>query len=81
MFNKTFKADQLSGPPGLVGKPMSAEDGYANETVWYDPLAASPFVAKCQAPIAPDQPGHCLRTVYLGPGVAAVYTFDEDVLG
>jgi len=76
-----FKADQLTGPPGLIGKPMSAEEGYANETVWYDPLASAPFVAKCQAPITMDQPGHCLRSVYLGPGVAAVYTFDEDILG
>jgi hypothetical protein len=75
-----FQAEQLSGPPGLVGKPMSAVEGYANETVWYDPIAPKPFVAKCQTPIAQGQPGHCLRSVYLGPGVAAVYGFDDDVL-
>jgi len=75
-----FEAEQLTGPPGLIGKPMSATEGYANETVWYDPITASPFVAKCQTPIVEGQPGHCLRTVYLGPGMAAVYGFDDDVL-
>jgi hypothetical protein len=75
-----FQAAQLTGPPGLIGKPMSAAEGYANETVWYDPITASPFVAKCQTPIVKGQPGHCLRTVYLGPGMAAVYGFDDDVL-
>ena len=76
-----FKPDQLSGPPGLIGKPLLAEDGFESETVWYDPLNAAPFVAKCDAPIAPGQPGRCLRTVYLESGIAVIYTFDDDVLG
>jgi hypothetical protein len=75
-----FQPEQVSGPVGLVGKPMSATEGYGRETVWYDPLNSSPFVAKCQAPIAADQPGRCLRAVYLGPGVAAIYSFDDDLL-
>jgi hypothetical protein len=76
-----FMAQQLTGPVGLVGKPLSAADGYAGETVWYDPLASSPFVAKCDAPVAADQPGQCLRSVYLGSGIAAIYSFPDDVLG
>ena len=75
-----FMPEQLNGPPGLVGKPLKAEEGFENETVWYDPLASSPFVAKCQAPIVDGQPGHCLRSVYLGPGIAAVYGFDDELL-
>ncbi|MEP7240116.1 MAG: hypothetical protein ABI697_04450 [Devosia sp.] len=75
-----FQPAQLSGPVGLIGKPLEARDGYENETVWYDPINPSPFVAKCSAPIADGQPGRCLRTVYLGPGIAAVYGFDDDVL-
>jgi len=75
-----FMPEQLSGPAGLVGKPLSAVAGYEDETVWYDPLAASPFVAKCQAPIVVGAPARCLRSVYLGSGLAAVYGFDEDVL-
>lgn len=75
-----FGQQQLSGPPGLIGKPMATGDGYDSETVWYDPIAPSPFVAKCQAPIAAGQPGKCLRTVYLGSGIAAVYGFDDDIL-
>lgn len=75
-----FTADQLSGPPGLIGKPLQEQEGYEHETVWYDPINASPFVAKCAASIRPGAPGRCLRSVYLGPGIAAVYSFDEDVL-
>jgi hypothetical protein len=75
-----FMPEQLSGPPGLIGKPLVATAGYANETVWYDAISAAPFVAKCIAPVADGQPGRCIRTVYLGPGIAAIYSFNEDVL-
>ena len=75
-----FLPQQLTGPVGLIGKPMAPSDGYEGETVWYDPLTSSPFVAKCQAPIADGQAGKCLRTVYLGSGIAAVYGFDDDIL-
>lgn len=75
-----FLPEQLNGPPGLVGKPLRADEGYADETVWYDALSAAPFVAKCSKPIAPKGIGQCLRTVYLGPGIAAVYAFPEAVL-
>lgn len=75
-----FMPEQLSGPPGLIGKPLMAAEGYENETVWYDAISAAPFVAKCIAPVAEGQPGRCIRTVYLGPGIAAIYSFDEDVL-
>lgn len=75
-----FQPEQLSGPPGLIGKPLEPREGFANETVWYDALSAAPFVAKCNAPIAQGVQGQCLRTVYLGPGIAAVYAFDEDIL-
>jgi hypothetical protein len=75
-----FRPEQLSGPVGLVGKPMIPIEGYENETVWYDPIASSPFVAKCQSPLVHGQPGRCLRTVYLESGIAAVYRFDDDIL-
>ena len=75
-----FQQAQLSGPVGLIGKPLQAVDGFEGETVWYDPLTSSPFVAKCQAPIVEGAAGKCLRTVYLGSGIAAVYSFDDDVL-
>lgn len=75
-----FLDDQLTGPPGLVGKPLKPEEGYAGETVWYDPLSGDPFVAKCSQPIAANGTGQCLRMVYLGTGIAAVYAFPEPVL-
>ena len=75
-----FMPEQLNGAPGLIGKPLIAADGYSQETVWYDAISAAPFVAKCIAPVAEGQPGRCIRTVYLGPGIAAIYSFDDDVL-
>jgi hypothetical protein len=75
-----FLADEVSGPPGLVGKPLAGKDGFENETVWYDPLSADPFVAKCGAPVTADAEPRCLRTVYLGNSIAAVYAFGADVL-
>lgn len=81
VYLHAFTADQLTGPPGLIGKPLTSQEGYENETVWYDPINASPFVAKCAAPIADGAPARCLRVVYLGPGIAAIYGFDMDVLG
>lgn len=75
-----FLPDQLSGPVGLVGKPLRGDEGYAGEAVWYDALSAEPFVAKCSKPVATNDTGQCLRTVYLGPGIAAIYAFPEAVL-
>jgi hypothetical protein len=75
-----FLPDQLNGPPGLVGKPLKPTEGYAGETVWYDALSVDPFVAKCSAALSEKSGGQCLRTVYLGPGIAAIYAFPEAVL-
>ena len=75
-----FMPEQLDGPPGLVGKPLVATDGFAHETVWYDPLSPAPFAAKCMAAVTAGTAGRCLRTVLLAPGIAAVYAFDDDVL-
>lgn len=74
-----FQPAQLAGPPGLVGKPLAAADGFTGETVWYDPLSADPFVAKCSVPVAPGAGTRCLRTVRFG-NIAAVYAFDSELL-
>lgn len=75
-----FSDAERDGPVGLIGKPLSASEGYAGETVWYDPLSAQPFVAKCLDALTPDQPATCLRTVVVAKGLAAIYTFDAGVL-
>ena len=75
-----FRDTQKDGPIGLIGKPLRNTQGYDNETVWYDPLSIDPFVAKCQAPIAPGQPTECLRTIALDDNVAATYVFAAPVL-
>ena len=72
--------NELSGPPGLVGKPLYGTEGYEGETVWYDALSSDPFVTKCVAPADGRGPSRCLRTVALTAGIAAVYAFDSDVL-
>jgi len=76
-----FDSGQASGGPvGLVGKPLKPVDGYEGETVWYDALAADPFVAKCSKAVPMAEVGECLRTVYLSQGIAAVYAFPETIL-
>lgn len=75
-----FDAETLGGPRGLVGKPLKVGTGLPPETVWYDPLSPDPFVAKCQAPVAEDEPERCLRTLVLASGIAAAYAFERPVL-
>ena len=75
-----FLPGEVAGPPGLVGKPLNAHDGFESETVWYDALSADPFVAKCSAPVTAGAEPRCLRTVHVG-SIAAVYAFGGDVLG
>jgi hypothetical protein len=74
-----FTLEEVSGPPGLVGKPLLGKDGFESETVWYDALSPNPFVAKCEAAAPGGNSGRCIRTVYFD-AVAAVYAFDSDVL-
>ncbi|HTJ58869.1 MAG TPA: hypothetical protein VL418_15090 [Devosiaceae bacterium] len=81
VYLHAFMPDQLSGPSGLIGKPLDGTDGFQDETVWYDPLSPNPFVAKCSSPPAGQTgPARCLRTVGLTGGIAAVYGFSADVL-
>jgi hypothetical protein len=75
-----FTLEEVSGPPGLVGKPLQGKDGFEGETVWYDALSPNPFVAKCEAVVPGGNAARCIRTVYFD-AVAAVYAFDSDVLG
>lgn len=75
-----FLPQQLTGPEGLIGKPLRAAEGYEDETVWYDAVSANPFVAKCSRAIAAEADARCVRTVYLGPGLAAIYDFPESAL-
>jgi hypothetical protein len=81
VYMHQFQEGEIEGPVGLIGKPLQATEGFEDETVWYDPLSAEPFVAKCVAPVAEGTEARCLRTVYLGPGIAAVYAFGADVMG
>lgn len=75
-----FADNTVGGIPGLVGKPLAAREGYAGETVWYDPLSSNPFVAKCAAAPEPSRPERCLRTIHLPNGLAVVQSFDATTL-
>ena len=75
-----FGADNIDGYPGLVGKPMLAQEGYADETVWYDALSPNPFVAKCATAVEGGRPDTCLRPIPLPTGLAAVLKFDATAL-
>ena len=75
-----FLPQQLTGPEGLIGKPLRAAEGYEDETVWFDAVSANPFVAKCSRAIAAETEAQCVRTVFLAPGLAAIYAFPESML-
>lgn len=75
-----FEPGQLSGPLGLVGKPLRQSEGFQNETVWYDPLSVAPFTAKCISPLEGEAAGNCIRTLALKGTVALVLSFDQRLL-
>jgi hypothetical protein len=76
-----FQSGEVSGgPTGLIGKPLRPAEGYSSEVVWYDPISAEPFVAKCAAATERARAADCLRTVYLAPALAAIYRFPADAL-
>lgn len=76
VYLRQFQPQQVSGPSGLIGKPLTPKDGFANETVWYDPLSAYPFVAKCMAPLVEGQPQRCMRTIRAKGSLSVTYEFD-----
>jgi hypothetical protein len=76
-----FASAQLQGAPGLVGKPLAGDAGTSGETVWYDPLSATPFVAKCAVPIAMgSEQRTCIRTIQLSDRNTAVFAFEPSAL-
>ncbi|QJR18399.1 hypothetical protein [Pelagibacterium halotolerans] len=76
-----FASDQLSGVPGLVGKPLELDAGTNGETVWYDPLSANPFVAKCMTPVTMTTGDRtCLRVLTLSDRNTAVIAFEPAAL-
>lgn len=75
VYLKHFSAEEVGGVAGLIGKPLIGGDGYDGETVWYDPIAAKPFAAKCDAPIEGEEDSRCVRTLVLDSGLAAIVTF------
>ena len=75
-----FTPRQIDTVPGLVGKPLKGEEGYQDETVWFDSLSTRPFVAKCTSrPAAPDFPD-CIHTITTGNGLAVTYQFNRRLL-
>lgn len=76
-----FGSGQVSGVPGLVGKPLDTDAGTQGEIVWYDPLGAAPFTAKCMAPVQPDLDTRtCLRIFALSDRNTAIVSFEASAL-
>jgi hypothetical protein len=75
-----FAPETLEGPAGLIGKPLLAGSGLAGESVWYDPIASDPFVARCLPALRIDQPDRCLRTILLPRNLALVLSFPAPAL-
>ncbi len=80
VYLKHFSSKEIHGVPGLVGKPLTGGDGYDGETVWYDPIRADPFVAKCAPPLGDATEGTCIRTLVLDSGLSAILGFPQSAL-
>ncbi len=80
VYLRQFQNEQLSGMNGLIGKPLKPSEGFDKETIWYDPLSANPFVAKCIAPVADQSRQQCIRTIFLSKKISATYMFDIELL-
>jgi len=72
-----FSSRQINTIRGLVGKPLKPQDGYENETIWYQPVASTPFVAKCIDLETTTTTLNCLRTIALGAQLSLTYQFSE----
>lgn len=76
-----FSDQEVRGAAGLVGKPLVGGTDNRSETVWYDPLAMTPFVARCLAPLQGESSPHdCLRVAPLSDYNLAILTFPNDLL-
>ena len=80
VYLQHFTGAEKRGVPGLIGKPLTGGDGYDGETVWYDPISADPFTAKCAPPIAEGDDGTCMQVLVLDSGLSAILGFPESAL-
>lgn len=80
VYLQRFDGRQIQDVPGLVGKPLTGGEGFESETLWYDPINANPFVAKCTPMPADETRSICLRTRLAGDGLAVVLSFDSSLL-
>ncbi len=75
-----FLPKEINSPRGLIGKPLKTMVGNIEENVFYDPLSANPFVAKCMDKIVPQSSKMCVRTVQISPQLSAIYSFEYEAL-
>jgi hypothetical protein len=72
------RSDQMYG---LVVKKLKNEAGFEDETVWYDALSATPFVAKClEEKVAVERAKNCITTVLVNKRVSALIQFEKAIL-
>ncbi|GLQ18748.1 hypothetical protein [Maritalea porphyrae] len=66
---------------GLVVKKLRNEAGYEDESIWYDALSASPFVAKClNEEAANTNAKNCITTVLVNKRVSALIQFEQSLM-
>lgn len=80
VYARFFTDRPIGGPSGLVGRRLAAESGYSGEVVFFDPVAARPFVARCLEAATPEVPATCLRDVDFGRGLSLLYRFNRVLL-
>jgi hypothetical protein len=75
--------DAAEAPPvtGLVARRFLASSPYADETLYFEPGAVHPFVARCFPRAAGDTRKLCLTEIGFGRGLVAAVRFPPALLG
>ena len=80
LYERFIEGDGFRGPVGLVGHRLSGISGYGDETVFYEPDAAMPFVARCTAPTDPEIPETCMSDLRISGNLLLQYRFRRGLL-
>ena len=79
VYSRFFVGEPAAGPGGLQARRLSPKSGYGDETVYLEPGAVRPFVARC-FPLTPGEPARmCLRDVVHGT-LLVTWRFPEALL-
>jgi hypothetical protein len=80
IYPRYFAEGQFAGPDGLIVKRFRDGTPYQGDDLFYDPITADPFMARCSRPGAGETPGICLVERRIAGAVDVTARFPRDWL-